>query len=65
MRFKLNKKIKGRSRDNHSSLAKLSEELLTMRKDMTSMSVMMREELTEFKRILLGPNSTTECTIIR
>jgi hypothetical protein len=41
-----------------SSLNGLSDEMITMRKDMTHLSTMFREELSYFKRIILAQNGT-------
>jgi hypothetical protein len=41
-----------------SSLTKLSDEMITMRKGMTQMSTTFREELSDFKWILLAQNGT-------
>jgi DNA gyrase/topoisomerase IV subunit A len=41
-----------------SSLNGLSDEMITMRKDMTQLSTTFREELSDFKRILLAQNGT-------
>jgi hypothetical protein len=41
-----------------SSLNGLSDEMITMRKDMTQLSTTFREELSYFKRILLAQNGT-------
>jgi hypothetical protein len=41
-----------------SSLTILSDEMITMRKDMTQLSTTFREELSDFKRILLVQNGT-------
>jgi hypothetical protein len=40
------------------SLTRLSEEMITMNKDMTQLSTTFREELSDFKRILLAQNGT-------
>jgi hypothetical protein len=39
------------------SLTKVSEKMITMHKDMTQLSTMFREELSDFKRILLAQNN--------
>jgi hypothetical protein len=41
-----------------SSLNGLSDEMITMRKDMTQLSTTFREEISDFKRILLSQNGT-------
>jgi hypothetical protein len=40
------------------SLNVLSDEMINMRKDMTKLSTTFREELSDFKRILLAQNDT-------
>jgi hypothetical protein len=41
-----------------SSLTRLSDEMITMRKYMTQLSTTFREELSDFKRIILAQNGT-------